>query len=61
MLTIKEKYLPVVFAELVLILPLGTDKTSLIPLPYDRLPNIRRQISSSHESNYIENGKKKVE
>lgn len=37
---------------------LGQDRTSLIPLPYDRLSNIWRQISSPPESNYIENGRK---
>ena len=37
---------------------LGPDRASLIPLPYDRLSNIWRQISSPPESNYIENGRK---
>ena len=37
---------------------LGPDRTSLIPLPYDRLSNIWRQISTPPESNYIENGRK---
>lgn len=61
MLTIrnkKKKSLSIVSAELVLVLPMGPGNPGLIPLPYDRVPNIWRQTSSALESNYIENGGK---